>query len=193
MNTLWILTDSSIFFDEVENEIKECAEHEVFLIFYVATLVITLIAIPFSFNHLIAYLIGALALNSLPYVFYRSSKYLAKSQIEKIKKDPRLPHEIIDDFFIWKEGDRIESRHFNGRFQGVDDKNRIVLSGYGYDKDLSCIPPAYFERTSYVTNKDLKKRKKKRARKRIKKGVKEVTPYDELRKEFRKEYKKLKN
>lgn len=160
----------------------------------------------------IATILGFLIPSILFAVIYSYNWYRDFSDRKKVRDRNRYinssveqPHEIIDEFLLWEDGDRVRTNGYVGFFCGVLDDHSVVLE-VDYEiyrvksppkkyRDGSEVvskpkylelPARYFEYHGY-RNYDLRDRKREMKAREIEAGL-ERSSYSEFLDEFKKAY-----
>lgn len=190
-----LISKNNLRFSQVEDKIVDRNLN------FKAWYVLYICSAPGSFIYLSALLLGPsqfsffnisilFLLLLFPVFCKKTNEYIIKNLLNYANTKIGPPHEVIDDFLDWKEGDDIETDHFSGYYQGLDNKKRVVLKKGGCYK---CLPTGYFKVSGHVKNSDLRRRKMENNIERIENELKEDTEYEKILKEVKKEYKRLKS
>lgn len=191
MNVLPYIKSRNLKFDEIKDEISS---HRINLGGWLAPALASFsISLAFFLSGIRdGFDVGRIIMTVAPWIItivgYRLNKYFLSTSIEYANRNVGPPHEVIDGFLKWEEGDYIKTDHFCGAYKGVDKRKRIILET---SSKYVCLSTGYFDSSSKVKNQNLENRRKRKAKNRIEKEVDEETHYEQLIDEFKEEYNRL--
>lgn len=185
MTALSLIPEDDLVFDLKEKRLsyKSRFKFKVYTIF-VFPIFFGILMLPFN-------PLSALFLFGGTILFYFGLTSLINQKLKKLNRCTVPPHEEIDSFLKWKEGDQIETEHFKDReFRGVTDDHKVILDSVYVNHDPVVLTTDYL-RDHLKANASLSDRLEKKAREEIIYTAKEENRYDKFLENARKEYSKM--